>query len=121
MVFYPEISITIGLIGISLILFVISSISGFLVSLILIERVRTKINREKHTFRKTVYRPLELAFLLFIFVATVFITFAMKYHGLMDLDSIQNYMMYWSLAIFFYVSSVTVGFAHYVRGIYVKR
>jgi hypothetical protein len=120
MLLYPEIAIDIGYIAISIILFSISSTFAILLSIIIIYRTERKINREKHTFRKSVYRPLEFIFILFLFLATLFITLAMKFYGKTDIESALNYMYYWSISIFFYASSICVGYAHYVRGIYVK-
>ncbi len=116
MVIFPNFAKIVGIWGISTIILFISIIAGYLVSRLIIIRAEKKVKIKK--LRKIPYRPLEFLFFLFIFIATIFVTFAMRYSDFQTFSDIQYYISYWGASMFFYYSAIHVGLAHYVRGIH---
>lgn len=115
---FPKISITFHLGFLSLILLIISVALGFDFGNLLIKRVEKKIKEQKARRGGKEYRPLEFFFFIFIFIATVFLTYAMSYSGYKTIPGYYSYTIYWTLTTFFYTSALKTGIAHYVKGIH---
>lgn len=115
---YPNYSLSFHIGILSLLLFIASSIEGILVSKIIIGLMKKKLRLNKAVRGGHEFRPLEFFFFIFIFLATVFLTYAMSYRDYQTIQDIQNYMLYWTVTTFFYILALKVGIAHYGKGVH---
>ena len=115
---FPNIPFALHIVIISLILFVASSIEGVVFGRFIIGMTEKKLKENKARRGGKEFRPLEFYFFVFIFIATVFLTYAMSYKGYQTIQDIQYFMLYWSLTIFFYITALMMGVAHYGKGIH---
>jgi len=115
---FPNIPFALHIVIISLILFVASSIEGVVFGRFIIGMTEKKLKENKARRGEKEFRPLEFYFFIFIFIATVFLTYAMSYKGYQTIQVIQYFMLYWSLTIFFYITTLMMGVAHYGKGIH---
>ena len=115
---FPKISITFHIGILSLILLITSAVLGLDFGNLLIKRVEKKIKEQKARRGGKEYCPLEFCFFIFIFIATVFLTYAMSFRGYQTIQGFQSYTIYWTLTTFFYTSALSTGIAHYAKGIH---
>lgn len=115
---FPKISITFHIGILSLMLLITSVVLGLDFGNLLIKMVEKKIKEKKARRGGKEYCPLEFFFFIFIFIATVFLTYAMSFRGYQTIQGFQSYTIYWTLTTFFYISALSTGIAHYAKGIH---
>ena len=115
---FPNIPLAFNIMILSFILMVASSIEGIAFGRFIIGKTEKKLKEQKAIRGGKEYRPLEFCFFVFIFIATVFLTYAMSYRDYQSIQDVQYFMLYWSLTFFFYITALMMGVAHYGKGIH---
>jgi len=99
-------------------LLTVGSFSGFLVGSKLVNLVKIKLKVRKAIRGGKEFRLLEYSFFIFIFLATLFLTYAMHYFSYKTIVEQICYIIYWTITTFFYSLALMVGKAHYIDGVY---
>ena len=107
-----------GLIFSILSLLSVSTLLATIIAKSIIEYVRKRIKNQSVRRGGKDYRPLEFIFFISIFIATVFLTYAMAYFDYQSGEDVMNYILYWITTLSFYIFSVEIGIAHYIQGIH---